>query len=302
MSDLMMRLILSRPDVSFRYVSQGKTLYHSAGDGKLSSAVFSIYGREMLHSMHEVDGHQAGLILKGFVGVGESGRGSRNHQSFFINGRYMKSSILSAAVEAACRERVLSGKYPTCVLHLTMPYDTVDVNVHPNKLEVRFQNEAAIAEAVEAIVADALADKAPVEQPEVLRLTPEPPPAVPVTVVRQPVTASETAQPEAAVRSAVPQKAEKNRPSVRKFRKRRQFLRKPADSDTKRPSGKAVRAAENRAERCHSRVEAAAGDAQPVGTGTALQRRTRRTAACESAKTDRKSGFADTGAADDSAE
>ena len=80
-SDLMMRLILSRPDVSFRYVSQGKTLYHSAGDGKLSSAVFSIYGREMLRSMHEVDGHQAGLILKGFVGVGESGRGSRNHQS-----------------------------------------------------------------------------------------------------------------------------------------------------------------------------------------------------------------------------
>lgn len=219
-SDLMMRLILSRPDVSFRYISQGKTLYHSAGDGKLSSAVFSIYGREMLRSMHEVNGHQAGLILKGFVGVGESGRGSRNHQSFFINGRYMKSSILSAAVEAACRERVLSGKYPTCVLHLTMPYDTVDVNVHPNKLEVRFQNEAAIAEAVEAIVADALADKAPVEQPEVLRLTPEPPPTVPVTVVRQPVTvvrqpvtASETAQPEAAVRSAVPPKAEK-KPTV----------------------------------------------------------------------------------------
>lgn len=73
--------------MSFRYVSQGKTLYHSAGDGKLSSAVFSIYGREMLRSMHEVDGHQAGLILKGFVGVGESGRGSRNHQSFFINGQ-----------------------------------------------------------------------------------------------------------------------------------------------------------------------------------------------------------------------
>ncbi len=208
-SDLMMRLILSRPDVSFRYISQGKTLYHSAGDGKLSSAVFSIYGREMLRSMHEVDGHQAGLILKGFVGVGESGRGSRNHQSFFINGRYMKSSILSAAVEAACRERVLSGKYPTCVLHLTMPYDTVDVNVHPNKLEVRFQNEAAVAEAVEAIVADALADKAPVEQPDVLRLTPEPPPTVPVTVVRQPVTVSENAQPEA----AVPPKAEK-KPTV----------------------------------------------------------------------------------------
>lgn len=187
-SDLMMRLILSRPDVSFRYVSQGKTLYHSAGDGKLSSAVFSIYGREMLQSMREVNGHQSGLILKGFVGVGDSGRGSRNHQSFFINGRFMKSGILSAAVEAACRERVLNGKYPTCVLHLTMPYDTVDVNVHPNKLEVRFQNEAAVAEAVESIVADALRDEAAVEQPEVMRLTPQMPVAAPVTVVKQEVT------------------------------------------------------------------------------------------------------------------
>lgn len=205
-SDLMMRLILSRPDVSFRYVSQGKTLYHSAGDGKLSSAVFSIYGSEMLRSMHEVSGHQAGLVLKGYVGVGESGRGSRNHQSFFINGRYMKSSLLSAAVEAACRERVLGGKYPTCVLHLTMPYDTVDVNVHPNKLEVRFQNETAVAEAVETIVADALADKAPVEQPEVLRLTPEPPPTTPVTVVRQPVAEIKPTQPDA--RPMVPEKTE----------------------------------------------------------------------------------------------
>ncbi len=186
-SDLMMRLILSRPDVSFRYVSQGKTLYHSAGDGKLSSAVFSIYGREMLQSMREVNGHQNGLVLKGFVGVGDSGRGSRNHQSFFINGRFMKSGILSAAVEAACRERVLNGKYPTCVLHLTMPYDTVDVNVHPNKLEVRFQNEAAVAEAVENIVADALRDEAAVEQPEVMRLTPQMPVAAPVTVVKQAV-------------------------------------------------------------------------------------------------------------------
>lgn len=207
-SDLMMRLILSRPDVSFRYVSQGKTLYHSAGDGKLSSAVFSIYGSEMLRSMHEVSGHQAGLILKGYVGVGESGRGSRNHQSFFINGRYMKSSLLSAAVEAACRERVLNGKYPTCVLHLTMPYDTVDVNVHPNKLEVRFQNETAVAEAVGAIVAEALADQAPAEQPEVLRLTPEPLPTTPVTVVRQQVAPSTPAETPRTPRPTVPQKAE----------------------------------------------------------------------------------------------
>ncbi len=190
-SDLMMRLILSRPDVSFRYVSQGKTLYHSAGDGKLSSAVFSIYGRELLRSMREVNGHQGGLILKGFVGVGESGRASRNHQSFFINGRFMRSALLSAAVEAACRERVLNGKYPVCVLHLTMPYDAVDVNVHPNKLEVRFQQEAAVAEAVEAIVRDAFAEQTALEQPTMMHLTQESPPTVPVTMVKQTVTVTE---------------------------------------------------------------------------------------------------------------
>ena len=184
-SDLMMRLILSRPDVSFRYISQGKTLYHSAGDGKLSSAVFSIYGRELLRSMREVDGHQSGVMLKGFVGVGESGRASRGHQSFFINGRYMRSGILSLALEAACRERVTAGKYPTCVLHLTMPYENVDVNVHPNKLEVRFQNEQAVAEAVESIIRDALTDKSVLEQPEILQLTTDRPLHTPVTVARQ---------------------------------------------------------------------------------------------------------------------
>ena len=184
-SDLMMRLILSRPDVSFRYISQGKTVYHSAGDGKLQSAVFSIYGKELLRSMREVDGHQGGVLLKGFVGVGEAGRASRGHQSFFINGRYMRSGLLSAAVEAACRERLVSGRYPTCVLHLTMPFEAVDVNVHPNKLEVRFQNEQAVAEAVEAIVRDALVEKNALERPEVLRLVSEAPAPAPVAVTKQ---------------------------------------------------------------------------------------------------------------------
>lgn len=170
-SDLMMRLILSRPDVSFRYISQGKTLYHSAGDGKLSSAVFSIYGKE-IRSMHEVSGHQAGMVIKGYVGVGDNGRATRAHQSFFINGRYMKSGVLSSGVEAACRERLPGGRYPSCVLHLTMPFDMVDVNVHPNKLECRFQNDFAIAEAVESIVRDAFAEHSPLEKPQVLQLSP----------------------------------------------------------------------------------------------------------------------------------
>lgn len=184
-SDYMMRLILSRPDVSFRYISQGKTLYHSAGDGKLESAVFSIYGHELMRTMRKVEGHQSGVIIKGYVGIGESGRSSRSNQSFFINGRYMKSGLLSAAVESACRERVMIGKYPTCVLHLTMPYETVDVNVHPNKLEVRFQNEVGVSQAVEDIVRDCITDRDALSHPVELRLTPDAAPKAPVTVVKQ---------------------------------------------------------------------------------------------------------------------
>ena len=125
--------------------------------------------------MQAVNGHQDGIVLKGFVGVGDYCRATRSHQSFFINGRYMKSGILSAAIEAACRERVLQGRYPSCILHLTMPYEMVDVNVHPNKLECRFQNDFALAEAVEAIIRDAFEDHSPLEKPAVLQLTNESP-------------------------------------------------------------------------------------------------------------------------------
>ena len=174
-SDVMMRMILSRPDVSFRLISQGKTLYHSAGDGKLASAVYAIYGSELLRSMREVKGSQGGLLLSGYVGIGESARGNRAHQSFFINGRCMRSDLLSAALEEGCRERVMIGRYPTCVLHLTMPYETVDVNVHPNKLEVRFRDADRVAEAVETLVREALRDRDAFERPVPMPLAEGPP-------------------------------------------------------------------------------------------------------------------------------
>ena len=211
-SDLMMRLILSRPDVSFRYINQGKTLYHSAGDGKLESAVFSIYGSEMLRTMRPVEGCQGGVVIKGYVGIGESARGNRSHQSFYINGRYMKSNLLSTAVESACRERVMIGKFPTCVLHLTMPFDTVDVNVHPNKLEVRFQNERGIYDAVEAIVRDALVERDALEKPAQLLLTPEKPPEKPVQVTKQ--SMAEPPVQAAAAPAAMPKPAPEIRPKA----------------------------------------------------------------------------------------
>lgn len=248
-SDLMMRMILSRPDVSFRYISQGKTLYHSAGDGKLSSAVFSIYGKE-IRGMREVNGHQSGVIIKGYVGTAENGRATRAHQSFFINGRYMKSGVLSAGVEAACREHLPSGRYPTCVLHLTMPFEMVDVNVHPNKLECRFQNDAAMAEAVEAIVKDAFADHSPLEAPQVMKLATEAPATVtPVTVRKQetiPAPMDERPKQPVSVKvtpSVVPPKTEEKAP-VQPVRVESKAAPQPAPAGKPLPPTKPIQPAE----------------------------------------------------------
>lgn len=155
-SDYMLRLILSHPEIAFRFVSQGKTIYHSLGDGKLDSALFCLYGKDAFRQMIPVGGHQSGVAVSGFIGVGELSRGNRQQQSFFINGRFFRSGVLSRALENGCEGRVMIGKFPMCALFLEMPYQNVDVNVHPNKLEVRFQDESAVAEAVRQIVYDAL--------------------------------------------------------------------------------------------------------------------------------------------------
>ena len=175
-TELMTRLILSRPDVSFRYLSGGKLIYHSPGDGRMDSAVLSIYGVHAVKSMRKVEGHSGGVLVQGYVGIGENARGNRGGESFFINGRLMRSPLLSGALEDACRERVMIGKYPICALYLTMPYETVNVNVHPNKLEVRFRDDQAVRDAVYTLVKDALRDRdafqRPVEMP-LTRPTPE---------------------------------------------------------------------------------------------------------------------------------
>ncbi|MBQ7868069.1 MAG: DNA mismatch repair endonuclease MutL [Clostridia bacterium] len=155
-SDYMLRLILSHPEVAFRFVSQGKTVYHSMGDGKPESALYSIYGREAFQQMKKVSGHMNGVLISGYVGTGELSRGNRQHQSFFVNGRYFRSALLSHALEKGCEGAVMIGRFPMCALFLEVQRQQVDVNVHPNKLEVRFQNEMAVAAAVETLVREAM--------------------------------------------------------------------------------------------------------------------------------------------------
>ena len=195
-SELMARLILSHPATSFRFMADGKLVYFSAGDGNLDSAVMSVYGTDTLKLLTKIDGGMNGVMLSGFVGVGDAGRGNRSHEHFFLNGRAMKSPLLSSAVENACRQRVTIGRFPLCVLHLTMPFENADVNVHPNKWEVRFQDERGVREAVETIVFEALAktDAAPPIPP--MYLPPEnaaPAPAPAKIQVTQPAPPPEDA-------------------------------------------------------------------------------------------------------------
>lgn len=158
-ADYMQRLILSRPDVSFRFVNQGKTVYQSVGDGTPESALFCVYGRDAMRSLRKVSGVMNGVVLDGYVGVGELARGNRQQQSFFVNGRYFRDGQLSKAVENACEGLVMVGRFPLCAIFLQVPYQQVDVNVHPNKLEVRFQNVGAVAQAVEALVRESLRER-----------------------------------------------------------------------------------------------------------------------------------------------
>ncbi len=170
-SDLILQLILSRPDVSFRYISNGKTVYHSPGDGQLASALQTIYGGQTTKTLRKVAGHLNGVLVDGYVGIGENARGNRGQEFFFINGRMMHSSVLSTALELACRERVMIGRFPVCALHLQIPYEAVDVNVHPNKLEVRFRDENAVGEAVTTLVLEALRERDALEKPVEMQLT-----------------------------------------------------------------------------------------------------------------------------------
>ncbi len=175
-SDYLVRLILSRPDIAFRFVSQGKTIYRSTGDGKLLSAIYAVYGKDAAQTMKPVSGNAGGVLIDGYVGVQELSRGNRQQQSFFVNGRYFRDDLLSRALEAGVEGYVMIGRYPICALNLTMAYEQVDVNVHPNKLEVRFQNPQAVAEAIETVVREAMQEETIAAK---LAPAPDPPKAAP---------------------------------------------------------------------------------------------------------------------------
>jgi len=152
-AEMISRLILAHPEIAFRLIHNDKQIYSSPGNGDLRSAVFALYGRDVASAMTPVKSEGA-VAVKGLVGVGLHARSNRARQTFIVNGRTIRSPLLTQALEDACRERVTVGHYPICVLDVQMPNTMVDVNVHPNKLEVRFSNENLIYQSVKGAVMD----------------------------------------------------------------------------------------------------------------------------------------------------
>ena len=146
---------LAHPSVSFRMLRDGKEVLNTPGTGKLSDAVYCVYGKECAR-MAKVDSRWEQYSLSGFVSKPTDARPSRSLQTFFVNGRPVKSRLLISALEEAYRNQIMVGKFPACVLHLNLPANAVDVNVHPAKTEVKFLNEKAVFDCVHYGVLGAL--------------------------------------------------------------------------------------------------------------------------------------------------
>ena len=149
-------LALSHPDVSFKLLRDGQEILHTPGDGQLLSAIYAALGRDFANSLLPVSGSGGAVRVEGFITKPLAGHGTRGRQLFFVNGRLVKSQLLSAAVEEAYRNRLLKGKFPGCVLHITLPVNEVDVNVHPAKTVVKFVSDKTVFDAVHYTVKDAL--------------------------------------------------------------------------------------------------------------------------------------------------
>lgn len=209
-AEMIARLILAHPDVSFRLIHNGKQIYASSGNGDLRSAVFSLYGREIAGAMIAVKSEGA-VAVSGLVGVGLQARSNRARQTFIVNGRTIRSQVLTQALEDGCRERVTIGHYPICVLNIEMPTNMVDVNVHPNKLEVRFSDERLLYENVCGAVTDSFS-VSPLKSAPHMTLTRE----VPQTTLRPSVVQVIDTQTEEGIEQAREQlKAEAPQPTVR---------------------------------------------------------------------------------------
>ena len=150
------KIALSHPEIAFRLITDGQVKLETAGDGKLMSAIYAVFGRDFANRLIEVNGEFDGITVKGYIGRSDNVKSNRNSENFYINQRFIKSRTASAAIEQAFVSYMPSEKFPVCVLFISLNPARVDVNVHPAKLEVKFSNEKPVFEAIYYAVRQAL--------------------------------------------------------------------------------------------------------------------------------------------------
>lgn len=158
-SDLMTRMALSHPHISFQFINNGQSKLHTSGNGNLRDVIYHIYGREIAANLINVTYEKNGIRITGYIGAPLISRGNRNFETYFINGRYVKSSIIYKAIEDAYKDFTMQHKYPFTVLHIEVVGEDVDVNVHPTKMEVRFHNQQMVYNSIYEAVDQALHEK-----------------------------------------------------------------------------------------------------------------------------------------------
>ncbi len=186
--DLMEHLALSRPDISFKFIVGSQVKFYTSGNGELKEVIYRIFGREIAASVIPMEYEEDGLVIKGYLGSPSMVRSNRNFEIYFVNGRFIRSQILSRAIEEGYKEYLMQHKFPFCVLHMSLEDKTrVDVNVHPTKMEVRFSDGQVIYEKITKAVSNSLKsremipqttlpfEKQPVKPAEEIKNEPKPP-------------------------------------------------------------------------------------------------------------------------------
>lgn len=143
-SDIVEKLALSHPDVSFKFINGSQTKLHTSGNGNRRDLIYHIYGREIAGSLFEVEYRGENFSVSGFIGKPVITRGNRNYENFFVNGRYIKSPLLSKAVEEGYKNFLMQHQYPFVDLYFSFDADQLDVNVHPTKMELRIENNQEV--------------------------------------------------------------------------------------------------------------------------------------------------------------
>lgn len=158
-AELMQHIAMSHPDVSISYIQNGQTKFFTSGNGDLSEIIYRIYGKDISDNMIPVDVEKNGIHITGFVGKPVLARANRNYETFFVNGRYIKSKVISLAVEEGYKTFLMQHKYPFVVLHFQILGEDIDVNVHPTKMEIRIMNPQPFCEFVKETVTNSLSER-----------------------------------------------------------------------------------------------------------------------------------------------